>query len=75
MTTRTKHTPDPRCWWCHAPIAPANPARGYVPGEPIMPMFPQVTVVVCGGACPAMPAGAEVGQHPTWWANTNGAHT
>ena len=40
-----------------------------------MPMFPAVKVVVCGSACPAKPAGAQVGQHPQWQTRTQGAHS
>lgn len=65
MTGRSNAS-NPLCMWCHAPITPSTKARGWVPGEPVMPLFPAVKVIVCGGACPAMPDGAEVGQHPQW---------
>jgi hypothetical protein len=41
-----------------------------------MAEYPAVKVVVCGSACPAIPEGAEVGQHPQWQHTTRiGAHT
>lgn len=57
MTTRSRVSADPRCYWCHIST---EPETGYRGDAAELGLPPGSGVVVCTPACPERPEGARV---------------